>query len=191
MYRKVFPRCEVEGSLEPVAFSHGGLDKRIPRKCDECDNLFEGECVRAIDQVENYLSLDYGPCRKPGLCNPVLVEDRFIKCKVYVPEKCSDCDFLRYHQISGFRCHEDDQIWGRYGKTLDWGHWSPNLPNIGLESRKEVSMELLQAVKDEQEVAAIRIYRELHPGTTIREARDAYQELKEKLQRYGDDEPEA
>ncbi|QDT24460.1 hypothetical protein [Gimesia chilikensis] len=191
MYRKVFPRCEVEGSLEPVAFSHFGSTDHIPRKCTECENMFEGECVRAMDQVEDYLSLDYGPCRKSGLCNPVLFEDQYIKSKVYVPEKCRDCFNLKYHAVFGFRCHEDDQIWGRYGKTLDWGHWSPDLPNIGLESRKEVSMELLQAVKDEQEVAAIRIYQELHPGTTIREARDAYEELKEKLQRYGDDETEA
>ena len=130
MYRKVFPRCEVEGSLEPVAFSHFGSTDHIPRKCAECENMFEGECVRAMDQVEDYLSLDYGPCRKSGLCNPVLFEDQFIKSKVFVPEKCRDCFNLKYHAVFGFRCHEDDQIWGRYGKTLDWGHWSPDLPNI-------------------------------------------------------------
>ncbi|QDT45873.1 hypothetical protein Pan241w_60010 [Gimesia alba] len=188
MYRKAFPKCEIQGPLGPVKFIHGEFTMYIPRKCDECANLFEGECVRVVEQVEGYLSLDYGPCHREGTCEPVLVEDEFIKSKVYVPEKCSHCPFLKYHRIFGFRCHEDDHIWGQYGKSLDWGNWSPELPNIGLASGRIVSQELLRAVKEKQEVEAIRIYRYLHAGTSIREARDAFQELSEKLERICDDE---
>lgn len=184
MYRKAFPKCEVAGSLDPIEFNHGGYVKNIPRKCYECSNLFEGECVRAMEQVEDYLSLDYGACRKTGDCNPVLVEDQFVKSKVYVPAKCVKCPFLEYHTILGFRCHEDADVWGAYGKTLDWGHWSPELPNIGLESGKLVSMELIQAVQEKKEVDAIKIFRNLNKGTNIREARDAYQELSLKLEHH-------
>ncbi|MDF1746507.1 MAG: hypothetical protein P1V19_22615, partial [Gimesia sp.] len=162
MYRKAFPKCEVTGSLEPVEFNHGGSTKHIPRKCYECSNLFEGECTRAMEQVQGYLSLDYGACRESGDCKPVLVEDDFIRSKVYVPAKCVRCRFLEYHANFGFRCHEDAELWGCYGKALDWGHWSPELPNIGLESGHQISMDLLQSVQEKNEVEAIKIFRSLN-----------------------------
>lgn len=184
MYRKAFPKCEVEGPLDPVEWGHMGSTKSIPRKCFECDKQFEGECIRAVEQVQGYLSLDYGPCKQYGNCEPKLVEDQFIKSKVYVPAKCVRCSHLEYHSIFGFACHEDEEIWGPYGKTLDWGHWSPELPNIGLESGKLVSTELLDAVKRNEKVEAIKIFRTLNPGTNIKEGGEAYSELSSKLEDY-------
>lgn len=182
MYRKSFPKCEMQGPLDPVEWGHMGSTKSIPRKCYDCSMLFEGECLRAMDQVQGYLKLDYGPCKRTGSCEPKIIENEFFQSKVYVPEKCVRCPFLECHSIFGFTCHEDEEIWGPYGKTLDWGHWSPELPNIGLKSRKLVSMELISAVQSGKQVDAIKIFRELNPGTNIKEGKEAYNELSNKLQ---------
>lgn len=158
-----------------------GSTKAIPKKCFECENQFEGECLRAINQVESYLSLDYGRCKKNGNCEPTIVENQFIKSKTHVPYKCTDCSLLKYHSIFGFTCHENEEIWGPYGKTLDWGHWSPNLPNLGLKSGKLVSTELIEAVNTGSEVSAIKIFRKINLGSDIKEAREAFSELSSKL----------
>jgi hypothetical protein len=146
--------------------------------------LFEGSCLRATEQVQDYLNLDYGPCKKHGSCEPSKIENQFIESKVYVPEKCVRCQHLEYHSVFGFTCHEDEDIWGPYGKSLDWGHWSPDLPNLGLDSGRLVSMELIRAVQNQQQVEAIKIFRELNPGTLIKDGRDAYHELMGKLEKH-------
>lgn len=87
-------------------------------------------------------------------------------------------------RILGFAVMKTLNCGGCYGKALDWGHWSPELPNIGLESGHQISMDLLQSVQEKNEVEAIKIFRNLNRGTNIKDARDAYQELSLKLERH-------
>jgi len=42
--------CPIEGDLEPVPFSHLGIESSVPRKCALCPYLFEGECLWQADK---------------------------------------------------------------------------------------------------------------------------------------------
>ncbi len=184
MYRTVLPRCTIFGSVEPVPYCHF-LSGAVPNKCQHCKYLFEGSCRRAVDQVQNYLSLDHGPCPINGKTNPILVETQYYKSKVFVPEKCCSCKHLELDRIRGFVCNFERERWGHFPRTLDWGAWTPEQPNIGLESGRSVSLEVLQAVAAKNEVHAIKAFRTSHPEVTLREARDAYSELLAQLEKYG------
>jgi hypothetical protein len=70
MYRQAFPKCEIRGSFKPVPFSHLGLESSVPKKCRKCKYFFEGSCTRAMQQVSDYLFLDYGPCKIEGNTSP-------------------------------------------------------------------------------------------------------------------------
>jgi hypothetical protein len=184
MYRTAFPRCTVVGPVEPVPYSHF-ISGAVPRKCRTCEHLFEGGCRRAIEQVQGYLSLDHGPCPVKGPTDPVLVETTHFKSKVYVPSKCERCPNLELDRIRGFVCNLDRERWGAFPRTLDWGSWSPEHPNLGLKSGRSVTHEVIQAVAEGSEVQAIKAFRSSHPDATFREARDAYAELLAQLGRHG------
>jgi hypothetical protein len=132
MYRRAFPRCTVEGSLEPVPFSHLGLEGAIPAKCSTCSHLFEGECRRALEATQGNLALDHGPCPVAGTTQPVRVETPFYASKVFVPEKCRACRHLELDGVRGFLCTLDADRWGDFPRELDWGSWSPEHPLLGL-----------------------------------------------------------
>lgn len=180
MYRTVFPRCTVPGSFEPEPYSHL-INGAVPRKCRECDHLFEGSCRRAMAQVQGYLSLDHGPCPIKGPTDPVLVETQHYLSKVYVPSKCRTCRNLLLDSIQGFVCNLEREKWGSFPRALDWGSWSPEHPNLGLQSGRSVSVEVLQAVSERNEVGAIKAFRAVHRDATLKEAREAYAELLAKV----------
>lgn len=180
MYRTVFPRCTVPGSVEPVPYSHF-MSGAVPSKCRQCPHLFEGGCRRAMEQVQGYLSLDHGPCPVKGPTEPVLVETQYYLSKVYVPSKCRACRHLLLDPIRGFVCNFERERWGSFPRTLDWGSWSPEHPNLGLQSGRSVSVEVLQAVHLRNEVEAIKAFRGLHRDATLKEAREAYAELLAKV----------
>ena len=167
-----------------MPYSHF-LNGAVPRKCRSCENLFEGSCLRAMEQVQGYLSLDHGPCPVQGPTNPVLVETAYYQSKVYVPSKCERCVHLELNSVRGFVCNLDREHWGAFPRTLDWGSWSPEHPNLGLQSGRSVTQEVLMAVANRNEVQAIKAFRSSHPDATIREARDAYAELVAQLARNG------
>ena len=180
MYRKHFPRCEVPGSVEPVPYSHF-LSGAIPQKCDACPSSFEGGCTRAINEVGMYLHLDHGPCPKLGSTEPVLVDTQYYTSKVYVPNKCVHCRHLYLDSIAGFVCHFEKERWGHFPRNLDWGTWNPSHPIAGLDSGKSVSVDVLLAIQASNEVEAIKAYKMVHKTATIKEAREAYAELHQKI----------
>lgn len=184
MYRQVFPRCTVLGPVDPVPYSHM-LAGAVPRKCRSCKFLFEGACTRASEQVEGYLTLDHGPCPVKGPTHPVLAQSQYFVSKVYVPAKCENCAHLDFEWVRGFVCGLDRKKWGNFPRTLDWGSWSPEFPNLGLKSGRSVTVHFMQAVKEGNEVAAIKAFREAHSDASLKEAGEAYAELVAKLHDYG------
>jgi len=183
MFRQVLPRCTVTGPVDPVPYSHL-INGAIPRKCGACKNLFEGGCRRAFEQVEHYLALDHGACPVKGPTNPVQVETEFFVSKVQVPEKCSTCRHLKLDPPWGFVCNFEHERWGDFPRTLDWGAWSPEHPNLGLKSGRSITPEMLNAVAIRQEALAIKVFRATHTDATFHEAREAYAELLAKLEAY-------
>ncbi len=94
-----------------------------------------------------------------------------------MPAKCERCAKLELNRIHGFVCNLDRERWGAFPRTLDWGSWSPEHPNLGLKTGRSVSHEVISAVANGSEVQAIKAFRSSHPDATFREARDAYAEL--------------
>lgn len=188
MYRQAFPRCTVIGSVKPVPYFHF-IETTIPEKCSRCENLFEGCCVRAIDQVQNYLPLDYGPCPVKGSAHPVQIEASPSTSKFFVPAKCTTCQYFQYDETHGIICKFYSKIGASLG-SLDWTGWEPDYPNIGLSNQRVVSPEMMLAVATEKEVSAIKIFRQEYPGVSIREARDAYAELLAQLKHIQENEKE-
>jgi hypothetical protein len=141
--------------------------------------------------VQDYLSLDHGPCPVKGSTAPIRIETAYYQSKVYVPTKCVKCVNLELDSVRGFVCNLDRERWGAFPRTLDWGSWSPEHPNLGLESGRSVSHEVMQAVVQGREAEAIKAFRSSHPDATFREARDAYAELRAQLGRLGGSEADA
>jgi hypothetical protein len=137
-----------------------------------------------MEQTQRYLSLDHGPCPVKGPTNPALVDSLYYISKVYVPLKCLKCKHLLLDSIRGFVCNFERDRWGSFPRTLDWGLWSPEYPNLGLESGRSVSIDVIKAVQACQEAEAIKAFRSVHKDATFKEARDAYAELSAKMRDY-------
>jgi hypothetical protein len=204
MYGRAFPKCKIKGSYKPVPFGHLILRGCIPKKCSKCKFLFEGGCDRASKQLtrlSGYLELDYGPCNVDGDTNPELIffeldkplgelkidfhkqidELHFPKIGGFaIPKKCICCNFLSFDIINPC-CNFEREKWGDFPRALDWGNWSPDFPNVDLSSGKFVSIDLIETVQEGKEAEAIKIFRVINKGTSIKEARDAFKELKDKL----------
>lgn len=180
MYRKAFPRCTVDGPVEPVGFGHLGSKGAIPRKCTACRYSMEGSCTRAIEEVAGYLHLDHGPCPVPGATHPVEVPSGVKGGVITVPDKCLGCEHLEMMRLV---CNYQRERWGDFPRSLDWGDWQPELPNLGLMSGRRVSDELLRAVCDGNKVAAIKAFMAVNAGAMMHEGMAAYDELSEKAAR--------
>lgn len=183
MYRRPFPACEVSGPVDPVPFGHLGLTGSVPRKCGGCQFLFEGECTRAMDQVHGYLALDHGPCPVIGDTTPTLVVTEHLRSTVSIPAKCRTCQHLEVGLQRGFTCGFERERWGFFRRGLDWGSWSPELPNVGLESGRPVSLAVLRAAAAGNEANTIKAFRSDFPDATFSEARQAFSELVEQLKK--------
>lgn len=183
MYRRAFPACEVDGPVDPVPFSHMLSTGAIPRKCASCRFFFEGECTRAADQGLALLALDHGPCPVLGDTTPTPVDTGLPLGTVSIPAKCRTCEHLEASPVRGFTCRFERDRWGALPRALDWGTWTPELPNLGLASGRPVSLPLLRAVAAGNEAEAVRAFRADFPEATFAEARGAFAELAERLQR--------
>jgi hypothetical protein len=192
MYRKLFPKCEIEGSLEPVKYEHFASQGAVPKKCISCSNLFEGECLRAVDLIEDYLTLDYGVCKIEGETYPVVIETKN-ENPICVPKKCLDCQFLLKSRTRGYTCTSEKEKWGDFSRHLDWGDWKPDYPLVGLR-RDEVigsknsylggmiiTKDLVSLLLDGKTTKAIKLYRTLNNIETIKEASEAMKTLSNKL----------
>lgn len=172
MHRRYFPSCPIDGPIEPpVPFGHMASRGAVPKKCAECQHLFEGECTRNIQEVGHYLHLDHGPCGIDGPTDPVVYEDQFIQSKVEIPRKCSNCNYLGFHQVFGFLCRKDAGKWGDFHRGLDWGTWVPDSIDLQLALPKVSTKELCLYARQNDMMAFIREYRRINPGFTIEEAR--------------------
>lgn len=181
MYRTVIPHCTVTGPVDPVPYGHMGIQGAIPRKCGSCEHVFEGGCTRAGRQAKGYLALDHGPCPVKGPTHPVLLHTQYYQSTVFVPAKCAHCRHRELDRLYGFVCTIDKARWGEFSRTLDWGAWQPDHPNLGLRSGRSLTVEMLEAIAARDEVRWIKIFRATHQDAIIREARDAYAELVGKL----------
>lgn len=122
--------CEVSGPS--TRFAHLGITGSVPRRCSGCRFMFEGECTRTMEH--GYLALDHGPCPVKGDTTPTLVVTEHLRSTVSIPAKCRGCAHLEVSLQRGFTCGFEREKWGFFRRGLDWGSWSPELPDVGLES---------------------------------------------------------
>jgi hypothetical protein len=182
MHKQYFPACPVDGPIDPpFPFGHMVTSGAVPNKCGHCDKLFEGECIRFVEDVGHYLHLDYGPCGINGPTDPVTYEDEFVTAKVEVPRKCVSCVFLDFGQIRGFDCRKDADKWGGYHRGLDWGTWAPDCIYIQLPPPKVTTKALVRCANQKDEIAFIKEHRRVNPGLSIQEARADFKRFREIL----------
>lgn len=147
--------------------------------------MFEGGCIRHMDELKRYMHLDYGPCGIPGPTEPVIYEDNFIRSKVEIPRKCDRCRFLFNHSIHGFTCKKDAEKWGSCYRGLDWGAWNPDRVYFNLPHSKVTTKALADAAHENNLGAFVMEYRRTNPGISIQEAREDFAHFRELIQRQG------
>jgi hypothetical protein len=186
MHSRYFPPCPVDGPIDPpVAFGHVCLTGAVPAKCAQCPHLFEGECTRYIEDVGQYLHLDYGPCGINGSTDPVTFENQFVKAKVEVPRKCATCRHLAVHSIHGFHCTKDSDKWGDFHRGLDWGSWRPDFVYLQLPLPKITTRELSQHAFANDLVAFVREHRRINPGLAVEDAKNDFQHFRTVIESSG------
>lgn len=186
MHRRYFPACPVDGPIEPpVPFGHMGSRGAVPKKCSDCQHLFEGECVRYSEDVGHYLHLDHGPCGIDGPTDPVTFQDEFVSSKVDVPRKCATCVFLAVNSIEGFHCTKDADKWGDFHRGLDWGAWKPDCVYLELPLPKVTTRNLSLFAKQNDLMAFIKEHRRINPGLSIEEAKADFAHFRSVLETYG------
>ena len=179
MYKRYFPPCPIDGPIEPpVPFGHMASSGAVPNKCGTCANLFEGECIRFIEEVGHYLHLDYGPCGINGPTDPVPYEDKFVASKVMVPRKCASCCFLNNDKIYGFYCSKDSEKWGDFHRGLDWGAWTPDTIYLELPPPKVTTKKLSEYANRNDLLAFIEEHRRVNPGLSITEAKGDFERFR-------------
>jgi hypothetical protein len=172
MHKYYFPRCPVEGPIEPpVQFQHLGSRGAVPKKCHDCNFLFEGECTRGGAKVGHHLHLDHGPCGIEGPTDPVVYEDQWVRGHVEIPRKCARCIFLRVDPIRGFHCTKDAKIWGDLHRGLDWGYWEPDTIWIQLPHPKITTRTMISWAKAGNLMEFIKEYRSVNLDLPLTEAR--------------------
>ena len=186
MHRNYFPRCPIDGPIEPpVPFGHMASRGAVPKKCSECQHLFEGECTRYIEDVGHYLHLDHGPCGIDGPTDPVLYEDEFVTSKAEVPRKCAKCVFLAVDRIYGFHCTKDADKWGDFHRGLDWGAWEPDCIYLELPLPKVTTKELSVFARRNDIMSFIKEHRRINPGLSIEEAKADFAHFRDVLEKRG------
>lgn len=172
MHHRYFPTCPFDGPIEPpVPYGHMASHGAVPKKCSECQYLFEGECTRYIKEVGDYLHLDHGPCGIHGPTDPVVHEDRFIQSCVEIPRKCTTCVFLKVDRLFGFHCTKDAEKWGDFHRGLDWGTWKPDCVYLQLPSPKVTTKNLSLFAFQDDLISFIYEHRRVNPGVSIEEAK--------------------
>lgn len=151
----------------------------VPKKCSECQYLFEGECIRYFEEVGHYLHLDHRPCGIDGPTDPVVYEDQFVQSKVEIPRKCAKCVYLGVDRIYGFHCCKDADKWGDFHRGLDWGSWEPDCIYLQLPLPKVTTKELSLYARQDDVISFIKEYRRINPGFTIEEAKADFNHFRE------------
>ena len=182
MYRKSFPKCGVEGSTEPVEFSCMVSKGAIPEKCVRCEFQFEASCTRAIDLVSDYQEFDHGPCKIAGETYPVEMLGPNQKYTYSVPAKCVHCEFLEFDDIREFGCGFDNDIWGDFRRSLDWGNWSPKYTPVGID-QKVIATDLLQEyIRNNKKAEAVKEIKRLYPPLSLNAAIRCIEMFKDRIE---------
>ncbi|MFZ6760373.1 hypothetical protein ACO0K9_24480 [Undibacterium sp. Ji50W] len=184
MYRKSFPACTVKGSLAPVPYGHMVLHGAVPEKCTSCKHLFEGSCTRALDDVEDYQSLDYGPCTVNGPCTPVPMPDTSNRI-LFVPEKCQACTNLTRDTIRGYICNENISTWRSFPRSLDWGEWHPIHLPMGIQQKIIATDEVLNEIAAKRKAQAVVLLKSLYVGLSTAAAIQCVDIFAERLNSRG------
>lgn len=184
MYRNQFPKCPVEGPIEPpVPFGHLGLRGAVPQKCITCCNLFEGDCTRYMDEVGHYMELDHGDCGISGPTDPIIY-DAWGDSGTEIPRKCVSCKFLKTGNLYGPYCSKDEDKWGHLRREFDWGTWEPDFISISLPMDKVTTRELVRQARDNNLLEFVKEYRRVNPKISIQEARNDFQEMRPILEKW-------
>lgn len=151
--------------------------------------LFEGECLRGLEQVEGYLRLDTGTCRVEGSSEPVPIMEEPQGNPVFVPKKCLGCDFLHHDRIREYVCKQDHKRWQDGFRDLDWGDWEPDYPMLGLRRGMNgetsgpaiITREIIKGLQEDRRVEALKVYRKLNQIETLAEAIADIDRLEKKI----------
>lgn len=182
MHKKYFPKCKVEGPIEPaVPYDHMASVGAIPQKCSRCEYLFEGSCIRYLEEVGRYLNLDHGPCKVNGPTDPVYYISKHLKSKVEIPGKCHECRLLEIDRFHGLHCAENKQKWGDFLRGFDWGTWEPDVIYFELPLPKITNQKLNDLANKNDCVNFIKEHRRVNPELSFKEAKNDFIYLRKKL----------
>lgn len=181
MYKYYFPPCPIDGPIEPaIPFAHMMSSGAVPNKCNHCQYMFEGECMRYMDEVGHYLHLDYGPCGIEGPTEPVTIEHEGDPSNIEIPKKCATCEYLRGHSS----CTKDKDVWGDFNRGLDWGQWKPEIIHIQLAFPKITTQELNLCAHRDDLISFIKEHRRVNPGTSHEEAKKDFKFFRAVLKKH-------
>jgi hypothetical protein len=184
VYQKQFPSCQIKGSLEPTEFGHMLSKGMIPKKCSECDLMFEGECLRNSEITGKYAQLDYGKCEIEGKTEPVCIEIDYNGYETFIPLKCEHCDHLKKNKYRGYICAFEKNTWGDFPRSLDWGDWKPNFPIVGLGENLKLTKHLIILIESKKTAEAVKEIKRLNNGMEFKKAIESVSQLKNKIDQY-------
>lgn len=191
MYRQSFPKCEIEGDMSPSSYDLFVFEGSIPSKCISCQHLFEASCTRDMELSDNYLRLDYPSCPINGETTPtpMKVSDEE---PTFIPLKCKDCKYLNKDQLT---CTFEKEIWGHFGRDLDWGDWQPDYPIVGFSRMEKqgnttfykgpaiITEQLVRLLQKQEIVQAVKLYRKLNKIELLKDAMVEVNEILARIQK--------
>jgi hypothetical protein len=185
MHLNYFPRCPIDGPIEPpTPYGHLVFHGAVPKKCSECCELFEGSCTRYMDDLGHYFELDHGSCGIPGPTEPVAYANESMGSEVEIPRKCVSCSFLKFDGVHGLVCNKDHETWGDFYRGFDWGDWEPDFIFVQLPEPKRTNKQLVLHAHNADLIEFIKEYRRINPGLSLQEARSDFQGVREILAKW-------
>jgi len=86
-----------------------------------------------------------------------------------VPQKCRDCEHLRFDSIYEFRCAWQRRLWGGPLRGLDWLGF--DLPQKLTAPRTVISFDLIEVIRTEGPTAGSLFLRRQNPSCPMAEAK--------------------
>ena len=182
MYQRAFPKCPVQGSLEPVPCQRGNFTGSIPQKCSACQYFHGGLCARGVQLTDEMLHLDHGPCSRPGNTDPETINlpNVWPYEQIQVPWKCALCPKMMADGAGGVICTDDLETWGAFPREVDWGKFQPDHPVVGVKGYKiDRDTVLLEARGDRNR--AVRAFKAANPKVSMKEAQQVMATVRNKL----------
>jgi hypothetical protein len=88
--------------------------------------------------------------------------------------------YLREDSIYGFICTKNEEVWGDFRRSLDWGDWEPAQLYAFLPDAN-TSRKMCDAATNQDQTGFVREYRSLNEGSSMEEARKAYEAMRTQL----------